>query len=158
MKQKILIIFIISIFLNVFSLTLVYSQPQEIPSKMIKIPTAEAPKTIKEVEDIGKDFLNFLPKEIEKGWDQAIVIWTNMYKKTFIFLDTRIRNFIGNIWNKIKGVSEQKIEEKKDVLQKKLVKEKQEAQETIKETGKKVSKSLWQIILESIGIKKTNGN
>ncbi len=152
MKQRILIIFIISIFFSVFSLTPVYSQPQELPFKMIKIPAAEAPKNIEEVSDIGKDFLNFLPKEIEKGWNQAIIIWTNMYKKTFIFLDANIRNFIGNIWNKIKGASKEKIEEKKDVLQQELVKEKQETQEAIKGTGKKISKSLWQRILEGIGV------
>ncbi len=158
MKQKILVIFVISIFFSVFSLSPTYSQPQEPPSKMIKIPAAEMPKNIKEVEDIGKDFLSFLPKEMEKGWNQAIVVWTNIYKKTFIFLNDNIKKFIGNIWDKIKGTSKQKIEEKKDVLQQELIKEKQETQETIKETGKKVSKSLWQRILEKIGFKKTNGN
>ncbi len=146
MKKRILIIFIISIFFSVFSLTPAYSQPQEPPFKMIKIPRAEMPETIDEAKMIGEDFLNFLPNEIEKGWNQAIVVWTNMYKKTFIFLDANIRNFVLNIWNKIKGVSE----EKKDILQKELIKEKEEVQETAKETGEKISKSLWQIILESI--------
>ena len=152
MKKTTLSIFIILISIFFYP-ALSYSQlNQELPKQDINFPSVKPPQTIEEAELVGKDFLNFLPGEIEKGWHQALNIWTIMYVKTVSFFNSYVKNFIKSIWDNIWGKSKEKASEQKDILQKELTKEKEEVQETIKEKNKEISKSLWQIILEKIGI------
>ncbi len=156
MKKTISFIFIISVFFGFLFSFPVYSRPIEPPNKIIKIPRAEMPETIDEAKVIGEDFLNFMPGQIKEGWGIAINIWKNMYLKSVFFFNSNIKPVIKSLWKKTEDKSREKIDEKKDILKEELIKEKEEVKKTIEEKSKSVSKSIWQIILEKIGLKKTD--
>ncbi len=153
--KKIILFLVLVIVFNLHAPLIVNSQlEQELPRKDIKLPTAELPQTIGEAELIGRDFLDYLPGEMEKQWYRAVIIWTNMYNWSFSFFNRYIKGFIQSIWNRIWRKSRETLKEKETILKKEFEKEKESVQETIQEETRKISKSIWQTILEKTGISK----
>ena len=149
--KKIILFLILVIVFNFFNPLSVSSQlEQKLPQKEMKLPTAELPQTIEEAELIGKNFLEFLPGEMEKQWYRAVGIWVNMYNWSLSFFNRYMKGLIQSTWNKLWSKSKKTIKEKEDILKKELEKEKETAQEKIKEGTKKISKSVWQTILDKI--------
>jgi acyl-CoA thioesterase len=62
----------------------------------IVIPEAKPPETLQEAQKIGQEFLEQMPQETEKAWQEALVIWKGMYDKAF----TLSKRF----WQEKKGV------------------------------------------------------
>ncbi len=148
MIKKILFLFLIPL---LFLPAYLGAETQEPTQTAINFPTAEPPQTLSEAEGLGRDFLNYMPHQIEQGWQQAIVIWTKMYHSSVSFWNRYIKSHLVNFWNKVRRKSKDQIEEKTEILKEELVKEKETAQEALQESAKKTGKSVWQTILEALG-------
>ncbi len=153
MKKIIMFLFIFSFF--IFNNNFVFSEiEQKVPQTKINLPTAELPETIKEAEEIGIDFLNFLPGEMKKGWNNALSIWSNMYKYSFDLFNKYLKNHLISISYKTQKTLKNKIKETHGNLKKELIQEQQEIKKSAKQQSGKVTKSLWEIVKEKVGLKK----
>ncbi len=72
-----------------------------------------------------------------------------MYYDTLSFWERNLKVRALNIWQSIKGVFQEKIEEKKDILKEEAEKEKEAVQEKIKEKAEEAGQNLWQRIINS---------
>jgi hypothetical protein len=127
---------------------------QKLPEVKINPPKANLPQTIGEAEEIGIDFLNFLPGEMKKGWKNAVVIWINMYRYSINLFNRYIKSHIIIAWNKLSYKSKKKLDESNESLKKELIKEKEGMKESIEEKSERTTKSLWQLIKDRFKIDK----
>jgi predicted flavoprotein YhiN len=114
---------------------IILSESQEAPDTRIEIPSFQHPQDFNEARDWGQRFVDTMPHETEKAWDEALSIWKKTYQSTSFFWKKHLKQRTINIWNKVWGKSKQKIE---DQVEKE------------KETVKQRIKNFWQGIVRSI--------
>lgn len=132
MFKKIVIYFFIIIF--VFLPITIHSELQEIPEVNIKIRDTKQPQTISEAQELGKNFLSLYPLYVKSAYNEFLSIIKDIY-------------YFGknNIYNRIVNFFKKKFNNKKQIIEQEIEKE--------KESVKVASKSLWQRILEYFRIR-----
>jgi len=130
----------------IFSLLIIaFLLTVSIPFSLAQEPP-EAPKTLEEVEILGKRILTGFPKVFEESWQEAIVFWQKMINWLRNIWYSYILPWFQNIWQKINSFLGKEVEKRKPEIKKEFEKEKQEMKEDIP----KVGKSLWKRFLELI--------
>jgi hypothetical protein len=88
-------------------------------------------------------------EDVSKSWKEAKKIWGQMYNIARSFWDQNIGWRVAPIWDTIKRW----VDDQVTILKNAFREDTERVEEAAKEAGKSVSKSIWQMILEAIGIR-----
>jgi hypothetical protein len=138
MKKTIAILIILGLFLPVLSFS--QENPIQPPETMLAetssnlAPRANLPRSAEEAKEMGKKALEVgekqLPNILQRIWQEDVLpIWQRMFNWFKIY-----------IWDKVWPWAEEKIEERKPIIEEEFEKEKEE----LKEEAPEIGKSLWE--------------
>ncbi len=122
-----------------------FAQELQTPTGLKQV---QIPETIEEGKGIGTGLLQQVPKKIGEIWtNEVLPVWKKFFGWLKKMWDNTISQWTENIWQMIKGITKEKIEEQRPRIEKELEKEKQELKEDIKTYSKSAGKDLWERFL-----------
>ncbi len=96
-------------------------------------------------------------EDIMESWREAKTVWARVYNVTRPVWDQQIKWRVKPIWDGIsmrfKSWVDNQIVKLKEAFRKDKEKVVETAKEEAEEAGKRISKSIWQVILEALGIR-----
>ena len=105
----------------------------------------EAPETIEDAKEFGKQLGEQLPDEIEKVFDNEVVpIWEKMWAKVEEIWEQYIIRWIDGIIASLVGLVGREIEKRGPEIQAEFEKEKEEIKEELRNEAKDASIGLWE--------------
>ncbi len=131
------------IFLLIFCLLL--------PGLVFSQTPVEPPKTLEQAEEITKEALGVVEKELpgilEQMWREEVMpIWKSMWQRFKNVWEAHIWQRIETLWQKVQTLLGKEIEKRKPLIEEEFEKEKEELKKELPEVGQ----SLWERFKELI--------
>ena len=105
----------------------------------------EAPETIEEAKDLGKEVGEQLPGEVEKIFKGEVMsLWTRMWEWTQDMWNQYVTGWIDQVITTIQGIIGREVEKRTPDIQQEFEKEKEELKQDIQEEAQKATKGLWE--------------
>tara|TARA_Y100000310_G_scaffold49195_2_gene45498 strand:+ start:2456 stop:2899 length:444 start_codon:yes stop_codon:yes gene_type:complete len=104
----------------------------------------QAPETVEEAQEFGKQILFALPGAMKDVWEQqALPLWRGMWNWFQNIWEQYVFPWLQSLWNKILGIFGQEIEKRRPYIEEEFQKEKEELTQELKEKIPEPSKTLW---------------
>ena len=96
-----------------------------------------------------------LSEDVSTSWGEAKTIWRQMYDTARPIWDRHIGGRITPIWNAIKRWADVQMTILRDAFSQEKEKTREVIKKEAKQAGESVSKSIWQTIMEAVGLERT---
>lgn len=111
----------------------------------------EAPETIEEAKDLGKQVGEQLPGEMEKVFKGEVMpLWTKMLEWAQDMWNQYVTGWIDQVVETIQGVIGREVEKRTPDIQEEFEKEKEELKQDIQGEAQKATKGLWKHLMSLI--------